>query len=716
VKEVLEIEARGRNGCYYKWRETSYDPETNIEGNTTEENEVILRHEITNTTTCQYVPVEFRRDFIRYPVRTYCENVRTASVFNPVPDLDRPEIIKYLTANPSVLALLPNLIELKPTLLQENPVLYMLDRQYLTPSTNLTPASVREAQRQEQAGVFFSFNMTAVVAGMWGLPRTLDDVYKTRPDLQDLYAKIKSPSALQQAELPLQIPQRHATVPSKYGPVPVTMSGENMKYITRKEVTGLDGTKTQVPIYPRKPFKVPRELPPWTTLGGETCPTRRCEDVDQIELLMNNFNAAHADKKIVKVTRGWTPKPNRCDYEVFMQRKVGANLPVIGKETVTMTVAPSTTDKCLFTRVSDGSAALNSGTFIIDATPQLKDRMYNIAGKDVSGIEVSPYKAVTNTVRGFFTDTIAPLFKIDFKGDIVKPAQTVEKSLETTQKVVAQALPFKACPEKKCSDEPLLLAMMSAYNTVQQPAQISGGEGNTMKRILKAAVSGPDTCDVLFENLYELYDDIMQPPLESYVDTKVYRFKVTQTDPGNCSTAFTVAATASAMQDISGSSLVINYDTAALATPYSPPVERMFDCRQPAFMNEVRQRLEQKNNVNDSLAVYKAVTLSFQRGNTQCEYKMFKDIAYINDRTGEMVTETEVETFVRVDVDFNVATGAATIRKVEDFDTGNVDFVFNATTADYDYYINGTKVTMPFLFAYDEATASPRVNTDVYLF
>jgi hypothetical protein len=714
VKEVSEIEARGKNGCYYKWRETSYDPDTNIEGNTTEENEVILRHEIANTTSCQYLPVEFTREFIKYPIRTFCENVTTASVFTPDVKYDRPAIIKYLTANPAELTKLPNLLELKPALLQENPVLYMLDQQFLTPSTNLTPDSVKRAR----AGTLF--DMASVIEGIFGLPRSLDEVYNKRPDLQALYAKIKNPSALAQTELPLQIPQGHTTLPSKYGPVPVTMSGQGIKYITRKEVTALDGTKSQVPIYPRKPFKVPREFPRWTTLGGEACPGRRCEDLDQIQLLMNNFNAAHEDKKIVKVTRGWTPKPDRCDYEVFMQRSGGSSPPVVSKETVSMAVAPSAADKCLFTRVGDGSAALNSGTFIIDATPLLKDRVYNVAGKDLSGVEVSPYKTVTDSVKSFFTDTLAPLFKIDFKGEVVKPAQTVEKSLETTQKVVAQALPFKACPEKKCSDPDLLLAMMTAYNTAQAPAQISGGEGNTMKRILKAAVSGPDTCDVMFENLYELFDDVLQPPLESYVDTKVYRFKVAATTPSvaaaPCTAPFTVASGATSMRDISGSSLVINYDTAALAIPYSPPVERIFDCRQPAFLAQVKQKLEQKNNVGGSITVYKAITLSFQRGNTQCEYKMFKDMSYPDWRTGEQVVETEVETFVRVDVDFNAKTGTATIQKIEDFDSDNVDYVFNKTTADYDYYIGPVKVTMPFLFGYDETTASPRVNADVYLF
>lgn len=601
VKEVSEIEARGRNACYYKWRETAYDPATNIEARETTENEALLTFRTTDTLTCRFAPDSFTTDFNRYPVRTICENMPQASIYNPKPD-----------------------------------------------QTNVT------------------------------------------------------------------IPAGQATVPSSRGPVPVTMTGTNMRYLTRKVVTNLEGVVSYVPSYPLNPFVVPRELAASTTLGGAACPNSHCNNADQIELLVNDFNAAHTDKKILKVTKAWTPKTDRCDYEVFMQRKLGAAKPVASKETLQMTVRPSATNQCLFTRVSDGSDALNSGTFIIDSTPLLSQKIYNIAGKDVSGQDFNPVKGMFDGIKGFFAETLTPLFKIDYKKEVLEPAKAVEVSLQETQRVVAQNLPFKTCPQKKCSDPDVLLAMMTTYNTAMAPKQISGGEGNTMKRVLRAAISGPDSCDLMFENVFELFDDVLYPPLESYVDTKVYRFKLTST-PGNCSAPFRVSTDKDAIQDISGSSLFIPYETATLDSPYALPIGRVFDCRTPDFMREVKRQLELKNT-DGNLNVFKAVTLSFQRGNEQCEYKMYKDLTYIDDRTGELIEETNVETYVRVDVSYNPNTQVANILKIEEFESATVDYEFDAKTGDYIYKIGNQVITMPLLFAYDEADPSDRINSNVFLF
>jgi hypothetical protein len=403
---------------------------------------------------------------------------------------------------------------------------------------------------------------------------------------------------------------------------------------------------------------------------------------------------------------------------VYMQRKIGGvSAPVISKENVHFIVTPDTKTKCLFVYKSDGSASINSGTFMDESVPPLITKTYTIDGKDISGIDYDTTKSTFDTVRNFFIDTVSPLFQIDYKKDLLEPTNKVESILKSSQNLIAQTLEFSKCPERKCSDPDILLAMMTAYNTKMSPKQISGGEGNTMKKILKAAISGPDTCDIMFENVYELYDDVLYPPLESYVDTKIYRFQLEMSKPAVCSEPFRVVTSNTAIFDISNMSHVINYDSTTLKTAFSIPRERTFNCRDPNFMRSVKARLEQSaNSIQGSVTSYKAVTLSFQRDNTQCEYKMFKDLFYEDPRTGEPIQETEVETFIRVDLNYDITTGVATILNIGEFNDLTVDVEFNVSTGDYDYKMNGVIVAMPYLFSYDEKTASTRVNSDVYLF
>jgi hypothetical protein len=414
----------------------------------------------------------------------------------------------------------------------------------------------------------------------------------------------------------------------------------------------------------------------------------------------------------MRVTKGWTPKPDRCDYEVEMQRVIGGKK-IMGLETVSMRVKPNPARTCLFTRISDGSAALNSGTYIMSTTPYLTSHVDISDGRDVSGQSYRPYTNLFERVQRFITDSVAPIFKIDVKTDMLVPATAAQASVEAAQKTIAINLPFKDCPNKKCSDPDILAAIMAGYNTAKGPKQISGGEGNTMRRIIKSAISGPDTCDVMFENLYELYDDIMYPPIESTVDMKTYRFKMATT--GQCA-GYKLANVTSALYDISGESIVVEYENATLPQPYSTAACTM-DFLNISFLQSVKGMLEGKYNVGGKVNVYRSVVATFPRGNTQCEYKIFKNMSYPDPQIyGLIVQETELETYVRVEVEFDATTCTMTrIIDVTEFFPGDIWSEFNGVTRDYDYYIGDQKIVLPYLYSYDDNTPSTRVSTEVRL-
>jgi hypothetical protein len=75
IKEVLAIEPRGNDGCYYKFNEVSYEPTTNTEGTIMNTKEIILINKLWDHATCTFVPnmITTNIDPTSYPVRSYID-------------------------------------------------------------------------------------------------------------------------------------------------------------------------------------------------------------------------------------------------------------------------------------------------------------------------------------------------------------------------------------------------------------------------------------------------------------------------------------------------------------------------------------------------------------------------------------------------------------------------------------------------------------------
>ena len=275
------------------------------------------------------------------------------------------------------------------------------------------------------------------------------------------------------------------------------------------------------------------------------CPTK-CSDKSQIERLVDQFNTANANARIIKVLKTWTPKPNRCDFEVEMMRIGGDGKKTFAKETTFIEVSRDG-NTCNFNRSADGSASLNSGTYIQANTPDLKFDLGGGFGSKGLGV----YEAVTATVKGVF-GTMAQTLQQKKPLDVLKQeAVKTEKETRAVMSYVAANQTLKGCPTK-CSDPSILTSIFNRYNADRGVlTQQFGAERSIMKRIMRS-VGGSDTeCDVLFEENYETYDDALFPPTEQQTRIKAARIKMA--DAGGCKWA--VAAGAGAIRDISGDAI-----------------------------------------------------------------------------------------------------------------------------------------------------------------
>jgi hypothetical protein len=460
---------------------------------------------------------------------------------------------------------------------------------------------------------------------------------------------------------------------------------------------------------PRPPNGTPLVLPFNATSWDDKlntapplCPTK-CSDRSVIEGLVGEFNQANPSAKIVKVLKAWTSKPNRCDFEVEMMRLDTGGKKTFAKETTFIEVARQG-NTCTFTRVRDGLATLNSGTYIDTNTPELE---FKNGDATVKGLSL--YEAVTTGVRSVYAriiDTIKtqkPLEKL--KEEAVK----TETDTRAVLSYVAANQPLRGCTTK-CSDPSIMAAIGARYNADRGVLNGQfGAERSTMKRILRS-VGGTDTeCDVLFEEEYEYYDDTLYPPTEKATRAKAVRVKMV--DAGGC--RWGVATGADAIRDISGAAIgLLTTATEAAGNPYVVP-SCAVDCRAPANLAAVKAAAAAVTNTTNLFVNFRQVTQSFRNGSSICEYKVVKDVTTRDPNTKTSSTASDVDTYISAT--FKLATTgsscAYTLDALQEFPLDDIETTTDKTTGEDIYYLGSKVLQPPILFGYDPDTAvSPLVN------
>jgi hypothetical protein len=465
-------------------------------------------------------------------------------------------------------------------------------------------------------------------------------------------------------------------------PVAARKPGQGIyKYPTRKAVVDKLGNTTWVPIHPSKPFIVPRTLPPKATLGGGT---GTCDSRKQIEQCITDFNKAHTDRKIQAVKAAWTAKPDRCDYLVDMLRVSGEKR-VIQRESVAIQVKDAGSG--LFTRVSDGSDKINSGTFIQPETPFLST-------PDTSG-GIFGYKAVITALQTTFNNIIKPIVLQKPEVKLPEIATAANRGIESLSQLIFNNQTLKACPAKKCSDPDILAAIYTRYNTDNNPTEQYEVDVHTMTRILKAGVASETECDVIFQDQNQSFSDLLLEPT-SIVNTGMsYRFKLTPT--GDACSGVPYKVLPNDYKDVSGAAIGVRSDSTTIYDAntnnigFRVPLSTV-DCRKPAILTAIKNYLNTYNVDNNpgEIHTYKTVDWSLNVGQNTCEYKITKDM-----KVGKTL-EKNIETYLRVDT---------TTMEVEEY---NLDYI----EIDDEGYAteDGEDITLPFLASYEEATMSPKVN------
>lgn len=651
VRTITAIEPRRGGTCYYKWREVDYYPTTNIEGTVETEKEVLMEYEIKNKASCIYEPkgLVFPREQVTNEVTATLEaeaKINLATSITAAAAAAAPA--SAATAQNKMSSRIGRMNDRfkKIKSKMESVKSGLTDAPFVAPLPVPSFATYADAARAAESaildaaramqGAIAAQKAREAASGTWS--------FKTGDALNDSKYGVIS------IKNPLPPDQREAMPPDS------PMRG-NIIWPTRKVRLEASSAPASAavpsylgePKFPYKPFDIPRALPESTMLGGTECPDSVCENRDQMDRLMQDFNNANRSKgrQIIKILRAWTPATNRCDYDVEMMRtykvdpttkqpsETGKETKVVQRETIRIGVVEDPAEKCLFRRENDGSDTINSGTFIQYNTPDL-------SGADVSG-GVPFYDAFVKGLKRTYNAMVAPLAQ---ERVLDKSIDSSKRTYETSNKVLETVYvnqTLVGCPEKKCSDPDMLEMMAAHYN--EKNGLVPGIYGETTERtavsVLKAGIASGTQCDVMFKVRENMYIDILSSPdIDSQsTQAKAFRFNVAYKDRGGpggtCRFELKPDSRGTVYTDVSSTAIGLRLDSSTMIPEYEIPIKKI-NCAAPATLNAMKAAIENYLNNRDK-GIFKvhnitSVTKTFQPEALKCHYEIRKSMVNTNRR------------------------------------------------------------------------------------
>ena len=338
-------------------------------------------------------------------------------------------------------------------------------------------------------------------------------------------------------------------------------------------------------------------------------------------------------------------------------------------------------------------------SFIQENTPYL-------SSSDTTG-GVLTFQSVGTSIMNYVNSIINPIQQTNPLGALAKNVSGAQTTLTNTFNSIASSQILSGCPTTKCSDPAVLDAIANAYNTASFSSDGIGAESRVMVQVAKAGVSSPNTCDILFKELYNYYDDYLYKPVETNKGLVAKRFTMVNT--GSCNMQ---VAPGSAIVDISSNAIGI---MAGVGMTYPYPINTcQVNCRDTTVVGNVKKMLETQLQTPTSLPVFRAVTQSFSPSGSTCEYMMSKDVTKKDTVTDSFSVSPGVYTYVKATFTAN-KTCAFTLSSVTEYDPDSITTQPNPTTSLLDTFLNGAKVQLPYLFSYDNTTPSDRVNETVQI-
>jgi hypothetical protein len=346
--------------------------------------------------------------------------------------------------------------------------------------------------------------------------------------------------------------------------------------------------------------------------------------------------------------------------------------------------------KCKFSTTLPGIQVLKKPTFLKVNSPPLSE-------PDTSG-GVFGFSSILSRI-GSAWNSLLPIDPTGLATDVTNRAQKTNEVVDTMLETLTKATSLLDTGTQ-CKDPEVLKRITMLYNTkkAHNHTETFGIEKNTMTRILKSGQSSPNTCDVLFENLTELYDDYtvdIKDTADKEKTIKTARFTLAAVD-----TAL-VPDPDSIVYDISANAVGLVADSGIVTPTYSGPYSSL-DCRNPALAAQVKAAIFRGPVTNQERRVkvetqFRIISESFQTAPLICEYKIKKLERYTSLTSGLSFVSNPITTFVKAFFTLAPDGYTAVFASAKEYDPNNVTFSPDNRIS----YLNNVPTPLPSIFYYD---------------
>ena len=349
-------------------------------------------------------------------------------------------------------------------------------------------------------------------------------------------------------------------------------------------------------------------------------------------------------------------------------------------------------------------------TDLLRSPTYLQDNSFAFTAEDTSG-GVFSFTGVLDSVKSAW-NSLAGISPTAMVGPIQDNLKNSNKLIHSMLDTVSDGKSLLNSG-KKCKDPDMLKLMMTAYN-VKNAAPLTEQFGittRTMKRIVKAGQSTPSSCDLLFEDLEETYDDYMEDITDESNIVKTLRAVRFPFVTVNKSTTPVAPNIDSIVYDISANALGIMSDSSALSPVYTGPFCRV-DCSNPTQISVIANSIPKTASSTRTASTsteYTSVTQTFQTTPLSCEYSMTK-VVTTTSITGRTSTSKPLDTYVKAIFTLDTDGCTPLLSSATEYDPELITFNSNYSIS----YLNGAKVTLPSLYEYDPTSlVSKRVDSTV---
>jgi len=240
-----------------------------------------------------------------------------------------------------------------------------------------------------------------------------------------------------------------------------------------------------------------------------------CSGTELMGKLVTDFNLHYDDRKILRVTKSYTPQLTNnalvCDYEVDILRKLPNVYPIIERDTIRIPIIPDTVDMCLY------DIDFSKLQYVPYRSGKTINK--NPSSQDLENEYSWPMQYLVG-IRRTINEQISRIIPLDITGYMSTLSKQTKDKLSTITKTLGTSNTVKNCSTATVTvtfQDPILVnAIINRYNFDGTPPYTATNQFGSMQRsivqVRRCGQAGEDLCHVEVIEKQEIFSNWLLKP------------------------------------------------------------------------------------------------------------------------------------------------------------------------------------------------------------